>query len=438
MQPYDLIMRKRNGEELSQAELEWLIDAYTVGDELTDYQMAAFLMAVYFKGMTKSELGFWANAMLHSGVVLDLPSVEGPKIDKHSTGGVGDKVSLSLAPLVAAAGVNVPMISGRGLGHTGGTLDKLEAIPGFRTDLSIERFEAQVSALGTALIGQTAEIAPADKKLYALRDVTATVDCVPLIASSIMSKKLAEGIDGLVLDVKTGRGAFMTTLDGARNLAHTLIDIGEAVGVKAVARITAMDQPLGRAVGNALEVVEAIDTLKGDGPDDFLDVTLTLSAEMLVMAGVASSHEAALDRLSDVIASGAALERFGEIIEAQGGDRRVLDDYTILPTAAHRYTVKAPRSGFVQQLDALAVGETARILGAGRRTMDDVIEPGAGLLLDRKLGDGVDQGDSLATLLASSEEHFEAAERRLLAGLVIGDEPPKIGPLLIERIEGHV
>jgi pyrimidine-nucleoside phosphorylase len=437
MRPYDVILRKRNGAELSEAELAGFVDAFTRGDGVADYQAAALLMAIYFRGMTKAELGHWTRAMLHSGIVLDLSDIAGVKADKHSTGGVGDKVSLALAPLVAAAGVPVPMISGRGLGHTGGTLDKLEAIPGFRTDLTIEQFKRQVAELGCALIGQTAEIAPADKKLYALRDVTATVDCIPLIASSIMSKKLAEGIDVLVLDVKTGRGAFMARLEDARVLARTMIDIGDAVGVRTVAHITAMDQPLGRTVGNALEVVEAVETLRGAGPDDFLDVTLTLGAEMLVQAGVAASAADGLARLQALIDGGQALDRLRRITAAQGGDARAIDDLDRLPRALHRYEVRAPRAGVIQVLDALVVGQTARALGAGRQRLEDVVDPAAGLVLDRKVGDGVDAGDRLATLHASSPDRFAAAAAQLLEGIVIADEPVAAGPLLIERLTGE-
>jgi pyrimidine-nucleoside phosphorylase len=434
MQPYDLIFNKRNGGTLQPEEIEALIAGYTQGEGVTDYQMAALLMAIYFRGMNEDELGHWTRAMLHSGVVLEHPEIAGAKIDKHSTGGVGDKVSLSLAPLVAAAGVYVPMISGRGLGHTGGTLDKLESIPGFRTDLPIERFKAQVAELGCAIIGQTGEIAPADKKLYALRDVTATVDCIPLIASSIMSKKLAEGLDGLVLDVKTGRGAFMTELDQARQLAETLIAIGRATGVETVARITAMDQPLGRAVGNALEVVEAIETLRGKGPDDFLDVVLTLSAEMLRLAGVERDHQAALELLQGLIDSGAAFGKLREMVSAQGGDESVLDDLERLPRAKESFDVLAPESGFIHVLDALVVGRTARMLGAGRKAITDAIDPVAGLVLERKRGDGVDKGDRIAILYARDHSLFEPAAHRFLSGLVIGEAPIGEQPLLIDRI----
>jgi len=434
MNAYDIIYRKRNGEALTDDELTWFVDGFTSG-EVTDYQAAAFCMAVYFQGMTGTELGAWTSAMLHSGEVLDLSDLPGIKVDKHSTGGVGDKVSLPLAPLVAACGCVVPMISGRGLGHTGGTLDKLESIPGFRTDLTIAQFRSQLAAMGVSLIGQTGEIAPADKKLYALRDVTATVDCIPLIASSIMSKKLAEGIDGLVLDVKTGVGAFMRELDGARTLARTMIDIGEAVGKDVVAHITDMNQPLGRTVGNALEVVESIDILKGEGPEDLLDVTLTLGAEMLRIAKIETDHAAGLQRLQNAIADGSALERFGEIIESQGGDRRVLDDTSRLPSASESYEVRATQSGLVHRLDALVVGITGRMLGAGRRTMDDVIDPGAGIVLHRKVAEPVEVGDPIATLYASDRALFAEAEQKLLTGVVVKDGPIGTPQLLIDRLD---
>ena len=433
MQAYEIIRKKRDGIELNRAELEWFVASYTSGD-VTDYQAAAFCMAVFFKGMTREELGFWTGAMLHSGAVLDFSDLPGPKIDKHSTGGVGDKVSLPLAPLVAAAGVTVPMISGRGLGHTGGTLDKLESIPGFRTGLSLEEFRSQLKALNVALIGQTGEIAPADKKLYALRDVTATVDCIPLIASSIMSKKLAEGIDGLVLDVKTGRGAFMTNVADARVLAQTMIDIGGVMGKKVVACLTTMDQPLGRTVGNALEVVESIELLRGQGPDDLLEVTLLLATEMLRLAGIEDDRDQARLRLQGLIDDGSALEMFGRIIEAQDGDRNVIDDLSILPSAPLSHEVRAPRAGTVHVLDALSVGITARLLGAGRQTVDDEIDAGAGLVLEKKVGDAVDPGDLVATLYASEQSLFAAAEKKLLSGLVIDDEPVEKKPRLIERI----
>ena len=433
MQAYEIIRKKRDGVALTREELEWFIEAYTSGT-VTDYQASAFCMAVFFQGMTREELGYWTGAMLHSGAVLDFSDLPGPKIDKHSTGGVGDKVSLPLAPLVAAAGVTVPMISGRGLGHTGGTLDKLESIPGFRTNLSLEEFRSQLEKLGVALIGQTGEIAPADKKLYALRDVTATVSCIPLIASSIMSKKLAEGIDGLVLDVKTERGAFMTNVDDARVLAQTMIDIGNVMGKKVSACLTTMDQPLGLTVGNALEVVESIELLRGNGPDDLLEVTLLLATEMLRLAGIESDRERAKQRLLDLIADGSALEMFGRIIEAQDGDRRVLDDLSLLPSAPLSWEVRAPRAGTVHVLDALSVGISARLLGAGRMTVDDEIDQGAGVLLAAKVGDSVEQGDLVATLYASDQGLFAAAEEKLLSGLAIGDETVAKKPLLIERM----
>ncbi len=435
MNAYDIIYRKRNGEELDGAELRWFIEAYTRG-EVRDYQAAALLMAVFFRGMSDAELGAWTRAMLESGEVLDLSDLgaTGLKVDKHSTGGVGDKVSLPLAPLVAAAGVVVPMISGRGLGHTGGTLDKLESIPGFRTDLSVARFRELLATLGLGLIGQTGEIAPADKKLYALRDVTATVDCIPLIASSIMSKKLAEGIDALVLDVKVGRGAFMKAEADARVLAQTMIGIGRAVGCRVVARLTDMNQPLGRTVGNALEVIESVELLRGEGPDDLLDVVLTLGADMLRLAGLERDHQAAVTRLQRHIDDGSAYQRFLAIVEAQGGDPRAIDDLSRLPSAAHSEPLLAPRSGVVHQLDALAVGEAGRALGAGRQTMDDAIDPGAGIVLHRKVGDGVEAGEPIATLYAADPSLFAAAARRLQSGLIVADGPAPALPLLIDSL----
>src|SRR3954469_8971479 len=365
MRTVDLIQRKRGGEELSPEEIEFLVNGYTNG-EIPDYQMSSFLMAVYFKGMTDREVSRLTECMLHSGDTVDLSGVPGVKVDKHSTGGVGDKTSFIVAPLAAAAGVVVPMMSGRALGHTGGTLDKLESIPGLRTNLTIEEFRNQLSEIGLAFIGQTEQLAPADGKLYALRDVTATVESIPLIASSIMSKKLAEGIDALVLDVKVGSGAFMKSLEDARALAKTMISIGTQMGRKVTALITDMDQPLGRAVGNALEVIEAVEMLRGRAPADYTEITLALTAEMLVLGGEAKDEAEARAKLHEAIKSGAAVEQFKQIVSAQGGDPEAVDDYARLPAASSTVDVPSPASGYVTRIDCEAVGLAAVALGAGR------------------------------------------------------------------------
>jgi pyrimidine-nucleoside phosphorylase len=434
MRAYDLIRKKRDGGALSPDELRFLVRGATTG-EVADEQLAAFLMAVFFRGLDgASELPVWLDAMLRSGEVLDLSAIAGRKVDKHSTGGVGDKISLPLAPLVAVCGVRVPMISGRGLGHTGGTLDKLESIPGFRVDLPAERFAEQVAKLGACLIGQTAQIAPADRKLYALRDATATVESVPLIASSILSKKLAEGIDALVLDVKVGRGAFMKTVAEARVLATTMVDLCGAAGRDCTALLTAMDAPLGLAVGNAVEVAESIDVLHGGGPWDVRELTLRLGVEMLLLGGVA--HDAAVARasLERALTDGTALRRFAEIVDAQGGDPSCIEDPGRLPQPRARREVRADRSGFVAALDAELVGLAAVELGAGRARKEDRVDAAAGLLLRAPVGAVVRAGDVVAELHASDPARLEAGEKRLRAALSIADAIPAAAPLVVERI----
>ena len=394
-------------------------------------QLSAFLMAVFFRGLDpRAELPHWLQAMLHSGQVVDLSGIPGRKVDKHSTGGVGDKISLPLAPLAAVCGVRVPMVSGRGLGHTGGTLDKLESIPGFRVDLPLARFVELVDRLGVCLIGQTAQIAPADRKLYALRDATATVESVPLIASSILSKKLAEGIDGLVLDVKVGQGAFMKTLPDARELAQTMVDLCRAVGRDCVALLTRMDFPLGNAVGNAVEVRESIEILRGAGPADVRELTLLLGVEMLELAG-ASGGRARLER---ALADGSALRRFAELVDAQGGDPRVVDEPARLPQPRYRRDVRAERSGMLSALDAGLVGLAAVELGAGRARKEDAVDPAAGLLLRKRPGDTVRAGETLAELHAASEELLDAGAARFRQAVAIADAAPPDRPLLLERI----
>lgn len=432
MRPYDLIRKKRDGGTLSPEELRFVVRGATSG-EIADEQLAAFLMAVFFRGLDlRTELPHWLDAMLHSGEVLDLSRIPGRKVDKHSTGGVGDKISLPLAPLAAVCGARVPMISGRGLGHTGGTLDKLESIPGFRVDLSSERFAELVDRLGVCLIGQTAQIAPADRKLYALRDATATVESVPLIASSILSKKLAEGIDALVLDVKVGRGAFMKTRKEARLLARTMVDLCRSAGRECVALLTSMDAPLGEAVGNAVEVRESIEVLRNRGPADVRELTLRLALEMLVLAGVPPQQ--ARSRLDAALADGSALRRFAEVIEAQGGDPGVVDDPARLPQPRCRREVKATRSGTLVVLDAEGVGLAAVELGAGRARKEDAVDPAAGLLLRKRVGDAVRAGEALAELHAGDEARLDAGEARFLAAVTIGKATPAKAPLFLERI----
>jgi pyrimidine-nucleoside phosphorylase len=433
MRAYDLIRKKRDGGILGEDELRFLVRGATTG-EVADEQLAAFLMAVFFRGMDlRAELPHWLDAMLHSGEVLDLSRIPGRKIDKHSTGGVGDKISIPLAPLAAVCGVRVPMVSGRGLGHTGGTLDKLESIPGFRVDLPTARFIALVEQLGLCLIGQTARIAPADRKLYALRDATATVESVPLIASSILSKKLAEGIDALVLDVKVGRGAFMKTRDDARLLARTMVDLCQAMGRGCVALLTSMDSPLGSAVGNAVEVRESIDVLRNRGPADVRELTLRLGVEMLLLGGMPDAG-AARTKLEAALSDGSALRRFAELIEAQDGDARVVDDPSRLPQPRCRRELRAARSGTLTGLDAERVGLAAVELGAGRARKEDAVDPAAGLLLRRTVGEQVRAGEVLAELHAASETRLDAGEARLRSAVTIGERPPPEAPLVLERI----
>ncbi len=434
MRPYDIIKKKRDGSALSAAEVKSFVDGYVAGD-VADYQMAALAMAVFFNGMSREEVVALTDAMLRSGTVVDLSAVPGKKVDKHSTGGVGDKISLPLAPAVAACGVPVPMVSGRGLGHTGGTLDKLESIPGFRVDLSLDDYRRLVGEVGCCLIGQTKEIAPADKKLYALRDVTATVDCIPLIASSIMSKKLAEGIDGLVLDVKVGSGAFMKKREDAEVLARMMVDIGEGMGKAVVARLTSMEQPLGAMVGNALEVEESVDVLAGGGPADVVALTVELGGEMLVLGGAAKDLDEGRARIRDVLSNGKARERFARIIEAQGGDPRVLDDKSLLPRAPKRVDVAAARDGVVAAVDTEKIGVASMTLGGGRRKASDAVDPRVGIQVNKRIGDRVARGEPLVTLHVADAGVDEA---RTLAAAAFtltdaGVPPPQ---LFLERIAG--
>ena len=403
-------------------------------DEVPDYQMAALAMAIYFNGLDRDEIGALTDAMLRSGAMLDLDHLAMPRVDKHSTGGVGDKVSLILAPLVASLGVAVPMMSGRGLGHTGGTLDKLESIPGFRTDLSLARATEQLERLGCALIGQTREIAPADRRLYALRDATATVESIPLIAASIMSKKLAEGLTGLVLDVKRGSGAFLPELDRGLALARTMIELGDDHGCPVVVLMTAMDRPLGRACGNALEVEESIMALRGEGPPDLMKVTYALGAEMLVLAGGASDRDDALRRMEVAISSGRAAAKFQEIIAAQGGDPRVLDDPSILPQAAECELFLAPRAGVIAQVEPKAIGRGITALGGQRTKVEDSIDPSVGFVITAKPGDIVRAGEPLATVFAKDRAGVDAGLAALRTSITIAEDAEPPLPLISHRV----
>ncbi len=433
--PYEIIHAKRDGAVLAAEDVTALVDGFTRG-EIPDYQMSAFCMAVFFRGMDVAETRALTEAMLRSGDVLDLSDIPGAKIDKHSTGGVGDKVSLALAPLAAACGVKVPMISGRGLGHTGGTLDKLEAIPGFRVDLPVDRFRALVREVGACLIGQTARLAPADRKLYALRDVTATVESIPLISASIMSKKLAEGIDALVLDVKVGSGAFMKRREDARALARALAAIGRDMGKRVTALLTAMDQPLGCAVGNALEVVEAVELLRGGGPPDLREVTVVLTAEMLRLAGLADDPAVGRARVEAAIADGSGLARLEEIVRAQDGDAAALRDPERLPRAHGTYDVPAPAAGFVASIDAEAIGLAAVALGAGRARVEDRVDPAVGIVLAKKLGDPVERGEPLCRVHhGPRSEGRDAISARLAGAWRLAAAPPAPAPLVLETIE---
>jgi pyrimidine-nucleoside phosphorylase len=436
MNPVQLIRKKRDGKSLTRTELQDLIGAYVRG-ELPDYQMSAFLMAVYFSGMGPEESAAFTEIMLHSGEIVDLSSVPGRKVDKHSTGGVGDKVSLILAPMVAACGVPVPMISGRGLGHTGGTLDKLESIPGFRTDLSIEEYRRVLGETGLVLIGQTEEIAPADRKMYALRDVTGTVECIPLIAGSIMSKKLAEGIDALVLDVKTGSGAFMQSEERASALARALVEIGTRFGKRTIAFITEMDQPLGLAIGNWLEVEESVDCLRGKNVPDLMEVTFVLGGAMVFLGGKATSIAEGVGLCRSAIWSGRAYEKFLQIVARQGGDIGVFADTSRYPRPRHSIEVRAARAGTIVRFDTMEIGVLAVELGAGRRRLDDPVDPKAGIVLRKKLGEHVAAGEILAVFHTDRGEMLTTAEQQLKEYVHVGDGPgdvpPRIRALVDER-----
>ena len=433
MNAVDLIRRKRDGGALDREQIESFVAGVTDGS-LPDYQASALLMAIVLRGMTAEETAWLTDAMVRSGVRVEYPDVDGIPVDKHSTGGVGDKTSLILAPIAVACGAVVPMMSGRGLGHTGGTLDKLEAIPGFRTQLSLAELRTGIRQVGCVLIGQTREIAPADKRLYALRDVTGTVESIPLISASIMSKKIAEGIGALVLDVKTGDGAFMKALDDSRALARSLVRIGNMNGVRTEALITAMDAPLGRMIGNATEVMESIDVLRGEGPEDLTSLSVRLAAHMLVLAGLAADEEAAIARCHEVLGSGAALDTFRRIVEYQGGDPRVVDDYSRLPSASGEAAVPAPRSGYVSRLGAEAFGRAAVALGAGRARVDDAVDPGVGIHILAPVGSRVIEGEAVALLKHRDGRGLQEAMQLLADAIGIADAAPPTRPLVLERI----
>ena len=422
MRMYDIIRKKRDRVTLTQEELHYFIQGYTAG-HIPDYQASALLMAIYLNGMSEAEIVALTNEMLHSGEMLDWSTLPGRKVDKHSTGGVGDTTSLILAPIVAAAGVYVPMISGRGLGHTGGTLDKLESIPGMNVRLSVQQIREVLTATHLSFAGQTSEIAPADRKLYALRDVTATVESIPLIASSILSKKLAEGIDALVFDVKVGSGAFMKRQSDALNLARTLVRIGTSAGKKVVALITDMEQPLGTHIGNTLEVIDSINILRGRGESALATLSYELAAHMLVLGEAAPTMPQARRRVRELVQRGLAYRKFQEVVAAQGGDVQALENFSRLPTAHRTETVAAATRGYIQRIDAEEIGIAGMLLGAGRATVESAIDHGAGIVLHRAVGDQIEAGSHVATLYFNEASGKDEARERVAAAFVIGEEP---------------
>jgi pyrimidine-nucleoside phosphorylase len=436
MRAVDVIRTKRDCLELSRQEIEAFAQAATNGS-WPDYQLSAMLMAVFLNGMTADETAALTGAMARSGMRYRWDDIPGPKVDKHSTGGVGDKTSLVLAPLAAACGVIVPMMSGRGLGHTGGTLDKLESIPGFRVDLEQEELRTVLKSIGVGMIGQTAKVAPADRTLYALRDVTGTVESVPLITASILGKKLAEGIDALVMDVKAGRGAFMKTREQAKTLAELIVQVGNANGVRTVALITSMDVPLGRAVGNSLEVIECLETLKGRGPNDVEDLSVTLAARMVRLANLAGSNAEAESRVRSALANGAGLEKFRQIVERQGGDPRVVDDYSGFARAPHCVTVAADRSGYVTDLNAEQIGIGAMILGAGRNRAEDRVDHSVGVVVRGSVGQAVRAGDVILELHYREEGRLARSLPILRGAVAVGDAPPETPGLILEEIRDN-
>lgn len=433
MRMYDLIMKKRNGTVLTKEEIDFMVMGYTDG-AIPDYQMSAMMMAIYFQGMNEEETLYLTMAMANSGDMLDLSTIDGVKADKHSTGGVGDKTSLALIPMVAACGLKVAKMSGRGLGHTGGTIDKLESFPGFSTEIPLSLFEKNVRENGISIMGQTKDLAPADKKLYALRDVTATVDNISLIASSIMSKKLASGSDAIVLDVKCGSGAFMKDEADAIRLAQAMVKIGNGAGRNTIAVISDMDQPLGNAVGNILEVKEAIDTLKGNGPEDFTKLVMTLGAAMLMAGDICKSEEEAIERLNGVVKDGSALDKLAQFITSQGGDSSYVYDPMKFECANYIEELNAPKDGYIDRIICDEVGICSLILGGGRETKESEIDLSVGILLQKKVGDAVKEGDALATLYANDKQKLAVAKERLLNAYEIGAKEPVKRPLIFTKV----
>jgi pyrimidine-nucleoside phosphorylase len=437
MRLVDLIRKKRDGGELSGAEIEFIVRGYTAG-ELPDYQISAWLMAVLLKGMSRAETATLTQAMLHSGEVLDWREFPQKKVDKHSTGGVGDKTSLILTPIVAAGGLMVPMISGRGLGHTGGTLDKLESIPGFNVNLSSEEMRRVMAACGACMIGQTASICPADKKMYALRDVTGTVESPALICASIMGKKMAEGIDALVLDVKTGSGAFMKQEADAIHLAELMVETGERMGKRVIALITDMDQPLGRAVGNALEVIECMEVLQGRGPDDLTELSLELAAWMFYLGERTVSVDEGKKLARELVANGAALKNFQKMTALQGGNAEALTNFSLLPTARNRMDVTSASSGYVTQIDCEKIGVASLLLGGGRNTKEDSVNPAVGVTVHKKTGDRVNRGEALCTLHYDEDRQLTEARSLILSGYKVDATAPPLRRLLVRKVIGKV
>ncbi len=433
MRFYDLIIKKRDGQELTQEEINFMIKEYCE-DRIPDYQMSAMLMAIYFQGMDINEIKHLTMAMVNSGKIIDLSSIPGIKVDKHSTGGVGDTTTLALAPMVAAAGVPVAKMSGRGLGHTGGTIDKLESIEGFKTELSLNKFIDIVRKVGASIISPTSDLAPADKKLYALRDVTGTIDSIPLIVSSILSKKLAAGADAIVLDVTTGSGAFMQEYKDALKLGKIMVDIGLELGKETVAVVSNMDEPLGFAIGNSLEVKEAIEVLKDKGPEDLRNLCLVLGAHMLKLGGAVKSYEEGKNRLINILQEGAAINKFKEMIIAQGGNPEIIDKLELLPVAKHCTKIKADISGYVQKIDSRLIGESAMLLGAGREKKESEIDLSVGIILKKKVGSKVNINEDLAEVYYNDSENLKKANNKLFSSFVIGDKKPKKLPLILATI----
>ncbi|OFW55064.1 MAG: pyrimidine-nucleoside phosphorylase [Actinobacteria bacterium RBG_13_35_12] len=433
MRFYDLIIKKRDGQELTKKEINFMIKEYCE-DRIPDYQMSAMLMAIYFQGMNIDEIKYLTMAMVHSGKIIDLSSIPGIKVDKHSTGGVGDTTTLALAPMVAAAGVPVAKMSGRGLGHTGGTIDKLESIKGFKTELGLNKFINIVKKVGASIISPTSDLAPADKKLYALRDVTGTIDSIPLIVSSIMSKKLAAGADAIVLDVTTGSGAFMKEYKDALKLGKIMVDIGLEFGKETVSVITNMGEPLGFAIGNSLEVKEAIEVLKNRGPEDLRDLCLVLGAYMLELGGAAKNYEEGRKRLEKILKEGTAFSKFKEMVAAQGGNPEIIDKPELLPLAKHCTKIKAVITGYIQKIDSQLIGESAMLLGAGREKKESEIDLSVGIILKKKVGSKVNINEDLAEVYYNDSEKLKEAKNKLLSSFVIGDKKPKKIPLILAAI----